>query len=74
MFTEHYLTPRRREAAAILRHGIDTGEFRPDLDIQAIQSAIYSSLHLRLLLREPIDDSWAERLTDSVLRGCLAPS
>ncbi|HEY2134131.1 MAG TPA: TetR/AcrR family transcriptional regulator [Acetobacteraceae bacterium] len=74
VFSERYLTSRRREAAAILQRGIDTGEFRPHLDIQATQSAIYSSLHLRLLLREPIDDSWVERLADSVLRGCVATS
>jgi AcrR family transcriptional regulator len=73
VFTERYLTPRRREATAIFQRGIDSGEFRPDLDIQAVQSALYSSLHLRLLLREPIDDSWVERLADGILRGCLAP-
>ena len=72
VFTERYLTPRRREAATILQRGIETGEFRSDLDIQAVQSALYSSLHLRMLLREPIDDSWVERLADGVLHGCLA--
>jgi AcrR family transcriptional regulator len=70
-FTEGYLTRRRHEAAAILRRGIESGEFRADLDIPTVQSALYSSLHLRLLLREPIDDAWVEQLCDTALRGCL---
>jgi hypothetical protein len=70
-FTEGYLTPRRREAAAILHRGIASGELRADLDIVTVQSALYSPLHLRLLLREPIDDEWVELLTETVLRGCM---
>ncbi len=72
VFMERYLHPRRREAAAILRRGIDSGEFRADLDIPTVQSALYSPLHLRLLLREPIEDDWVARLADSVMRGCMA--
>ena len=71
-FTEGYLVPRRREAAAILRRGIDNREFRADLDIPTVQSALHSPLHLRLLLREPIDDPWVENLAETVLQGCLA--
>jgi AcrR family transcriptional regulator len=71
-FAVGYLVPRRREVAAILRRGIDNREFRADLDIPTVQSALYSPLHLRLLLREPIDDSWVENLAETVLRGCLA--
>jgi AcrR family transcriptional regulator len=71
-FTEHYLTPRRREAQAILQRGVQSGELRPDLDIAVVQSALYAPLHLRHLLHEPVDDDWVERLADAVLRGCAA--
>jgi AcrR family transcriptional regulator len=71
-FHEHYLAPRRREARAILERGVASGELRSDLDIPFVQSALYSPLHLRLLLREPIDDEWVDRLADTVLGGCRA--
>ncbi|MCW3473037.1 TetR/AcrR family transcriptional regulator [Limobrevibacterium gyesilva] len=71
-FIEGYLQPRRREARAILQRGIDSGEMRPDLDMSALLSALYSPMHLRLLLGEPIDDAWVDSLADTVLQGCLA--
>ena len=70
-FIEHYLAPRRREARAILQRGIDGGEFRADLDIAVVQSALYAPLHLRHLLGEEVDEAWVALLAETVLRGCM---
>lgn len=71
-FTEGYIAHRRREARGYLQRGMDNGELRADLDMSAVLAALYGALHLRLLLHEPMDDAWVERLCETVLQGCAA--
>jgi AcrR family transcriptional regulator len=72
-FVHDYLEPRRRAFRAILVQGVESGEFRPDLDIPAAVGGLFGPLLFRVLLREPIDEPWVDRLADTVLRGCINP-
>jgi AcrR family transcriptional regulator len=73
-YREKVFEPRRAAVGRILRRGIDTGELRADLDLDATLDAFYAPFFLRLLLKyAPPDDSFADRLADTVLRGIEAP-
>jgi AcrR family transcriptional regulator len=50
LFFEGYLGPRRAAARDALRRGIDNGEFRADIDTDAVIDALYGPLFYRLLL------------------------
>ncbi|HZB92179.1 MAG TPA: TetR/AcrR family transcriptional regulator [Stellaceae bacterium] len=70
LYRERLVKPRREEGRRLLQRGIDNGEFRPDLDIEAALDALYGPFYARLLAwLGPIDTAWAERICDTVLRG-----
>jgi len=72
-YREGVLEPRRDVVRRILRRGIVSGELRGDLDLDATMDAFYGALLARLLLKyAPIDDAYADRLADTVLRGIAA--
>ncbi|HUC64050.1 MAG TPA: TetR/AcrR family transcriptional regulator [Stellaceae bacterium] len=71
-YRERLVKPRREEGRGVLQRGIDNGEFRPDIDIEAALDALYGPFYGRLLAwLEPLDPTWAERLCDTVLRGLM---
>ncbi len=73
-FIEHWLEPRRAVAATILEDGMITGEFRQDLDVQAVIDALFSPIYHRLLLtRMPLGRNFGETLWNLVEPG-LSPS
>lgn len=70
LYRERLVGPRRAEGRRLLERGIDNGEFRPDVDIEAALDALYGAFYGRLLAwLGPLDPAWAERLCDTVLRG-----
>jgi AcrR family transcriptional regulator len=72
LYRQRLVKPRREEGRRLLQRGIDNGEFRPDIDIEAALDALYGPFYGRLLAwLEPLDPVWAERLCDTVLRGLM---
>jgi AcrR family transcriptional regulator len=71
-FVAGFVEPRRAAARAILRRGIESGELRSDLDIDLAISGLFGPLCMRMLLNEGLDDSWVDRLVDSVILRSLA--
>lgn len=71
-FVTGFVTPRRAECRAIIQCGIESGELRPDLDIEIVLSSLFGPLHLRMLLNEGLDDTWVDRLSSFVLTSCVA--
>ena len=71
-FVGEFSAPLRHETEALLRRGVDTGEFRADLDVERTIDAAVGGVYLRLLLGQPLSRSWAEALADTLLRGSVA--
>ncbi len=70
-FMTGFVMPRRAEGRAIVERGIAQGELRADLDVEMVLYSLFGPLYLRMLLNEGLDDTWVDRLADSVLTGCL---
>jgi AcrR family transcriptional regulator len=74
-FIEGYIRPRREVVRAVLQRGIEGGEFRVDLDIEAVIDALYGPIFYRLLVGHgPLDPTWTEHVAAIVLDGCKAVS
>src|SRR6201987_572304 len=50
-FRERFLWPRRREAYATLRRGIERGELRRDLDPDLLLHSLYGPIYMRFLIQ-----------------------
>lgn len=71
-FIEGYARPRREEAKAILRAGIEHGELRPDIDLEVVLDALYGPIYYRLLVPlAPLDSDWIESMATHVFSGLL---
>jgi AcrR family transcriptional regulator len=68
------VVPTRRQAMlAALERGRDRGELRADADLAVAVDALHGAVFYRLLLSgEPLDETFAERVTDQILEG-LSP-
>lgn len=68
---------RRRDVTrAVVRRGIDTGELRPDLDVELVVTMISGPLIMTMLGSAPAGldtDKLAEHLIDALFRG-IAPT
>ncbi|GAA0479306.1 TetR/AcrR family transcriptional regulator [Actinoplanes hulinensis] len=70
-----FIEPRREVTRQVLRRGIETGELRPDLDVELTQimlsapGMMQSIFHFNLAIPE---ERFAETLVDAVLRGAAA--
>lgn len=74
-FVEGYVRPRRVAVREILQRGIDAGEFRADLDIEAAIDALYGPVFYRLLVGHgPLDTTWVTNVAALVLAGCRIDS
>jgi hypothetical protein len=72
-FMDGYARPRREEAKAILRAGIERGELSRDIDIDVALDALYGPIYYRMLVPlGPLDSTWVETLARSVLAGLAA--
>jgi AcrR family transcriptional regulator len=74
LFLEQFSEPLRKETSALLRRGVDQGQFRADLDIARVIDAVVGAVYLRLLLGQSLDPDWVRHLIDTLLEGCLVRS
>jgi Tetracyclin repressor-like, C-terminal domain len=71
-FIEGYARPRREEAKAILCAGVERGELRPEIDLEATLDAFYGPIYYRLLVPlAPLDAEWVETMARHVFFGLL---
>ena len=70
-FLEDFSDPLRRRSAELIRAGIETGQFRADLNIGRLLDAFVGATYLRLLFGLERDAAWADALADTLLKGCL---
>jgi AcrR family transcriptional regulator len=69
-FRERFLWPRRREAYATLRQGIQRGELRKDLDKDLLLDSLYGPIYMRFLIRhDKLTPDFVDRLCQLVLAG-----
>lgn len=65
-----FLAGRRAALGEVLRHGVERGELRPDLDLELALDVLGGPLFYRLLVTGgPLDDRLAESVADLILRG-----
>ena len=68
---EGYIRPRRQAACIAIERGIASGEFRPELDVEAVIDALYGPIFYRLLVgHAPLDPRWIGQLTAVVFGRC----
>lgn len=69
-FLEHYFKPRRAEAARVIRLGIDSGELRRDIDVEATIDSLYGPVYYRLLVKhQPVTRSFVNEVLRNALHG-----
>jgi AcrR family transcriptional regulator len=72
-FRKHWLLPRREIAIAAVQAAINSGELRPDVDVQITLDALYGGLYYRLLTGSgPLSNTYVERLFSHVIEGLAA--
>src|ERR1700746_1560461 len=73
-FRERFLWPRRREAYATLRRGIQRGELRKDLDPDLLLDSLYGPIYMRFLIQhDRLTPEFVDHLCALVLAGVRPP-
>lgn len=60
---------RRDEVARVIRRGIARGDLRPDVDIDLATELLVGPVYFRLMFGGMLDQDFANRVVDNVLRG-----
>jgi AcrR family transcriptional regulator len=60
---------RRREVAGVIQRGIHRGDLRPDVDSEVATELLIGPVYFRLMFGGRLDDAFAERIVDEVMRG-----
>ena len=61
---------KRARHREVLRRGVDRGDLRSDVDLEAVIDAYVGPIFYRFLISDaPLDDAFADTLVDSVLRA-----
>jgi AcrR family transcriptional regulator len=69
-FRERFMKPRRQEAYATLRRGIQRGELRDDVDMDLLLDSLYGPIYMRFLIRHrKLTPGFVDRLCQLVLAG-----
>lgn len=69
-FVEGYARPRREEAKAILRAGVERGELRAEIDLEVTLDALYGPIYYRMLVPlAPLNPEWVETMATHVFFG-----
>jgi AcrR family transcriptional regulator len=67
---ERFLWPRRREAYATLRRGIQRGELHKELDPDLVLDSLYGPIYMRFLIQhDRLTPEFVDRLCTLVLSG-----
>ena len=68
-FRTRFIAPRRRALIRLLTAAAADGLLPPDADVEAAAIALYGAVWYRLLLDEPMDDAFPERLAILIVEG-----
>lgn len=67
-FRTRFVAVRREQAKDVLKRGIANGEFKPEMDLEAVLDCLYGPLYFRLLIgHEKASTKYADQLVDLVL-------
>jgi AcrR family transcriptional regulator len=73
-FSREVVALRQQHLAELVRHGIESGELRAEVDLPLVQELLFGPVYYRLLYsRLPLELDLAERIVDAVLPGLSAP-
>jgi AcrR family transcriptional regulator len=61
-FRDALFRPQHEVVHATLRRGVERGEVRPDVDVEAVDAMLFGSLLARATLGEAVDEAWARRV------------
>jgi AcrR family transcriptional regulator len=74
-FRSRWISVRREETRKVIQRGIESGEFRADLDVEAAMDALYGPIYYRLLAKHlPLEPNFIDKLADYVMTGIEATS
>jgi AcrR family transcriptional regulator len=74
-FRERFLRPRRQEAYATLRRGIERGELHNSLDLDLVLDVLYGAMYMRFLIRhDELSESYVKEVCRLVLGNVPANS
>jgi AcrR family transcriptional regulator len=71
-FTESVVEPRREIFRNVLRRGIETGELRPDIDIETALFMMTGAIQARARHgADPMPPGYADQIVDQLLQGLI---
>jgi AcrR family transcriptional regulator len=73
-YKETVVQPRRDAMRAVIRHGVETGELRPDTDVEIAMLTLTGVIMAHEKDAGTLDDEFATRLVDGLLLGLSARS
>jgi AcrR family transcriptional regulator len=72
-FRARWTAKRRDEVRSVLSRGVESGELRIGLDLDAAMDALYGPIYYRLLVgHAPLDEAFVNTLVDHVINGLRA--
>ena len=72
-YKETVVEPRREVMRAVIRHGVETGELRPDTDVEIAMLQLTGAIMAQEKSQAGmLDDDFAARLVDGLLQGLSA--
>ena len=71
-FRSTVVQARRDEIARVIGRGIARGDIRPDADVDLATELLVGPVYFRLVFGGVLDDDFAGRVVDSVMRGYAA--
>ncbi len=71
-FRATVVATRRTEVEKMIARGIARGDLRPDTDASVATELLVGPVYFRLVFGGVLDDEFAERLVDSIMRGFAA--
>jgi AcrR family transcriptional regulator len=57
--------PQQEVVHGVVRAGIERGDVREDVDVEAVDAMLFGALLARAILGEPVDAAWARRVVDA---------
>jgi AcrR family transcriptional regulator len=73
-FRERFVRPRRLEAYATLRRGIERGELPRNADLDLILDSLYGAIYMRFLIwKEGLNEDFIREICRLVLDGACRP-